>query len=40
MMYAVAKGPSLYEVGTRLKFTKVIFSHNGKYEVRTIAQKV
>lgn len=30
----------LYTVGTKLKFTKVIFSGNGKHSVRTIAQKV
>jgi hypothetical protein len=29
-----------YKVGTRLKFTKVIFCSGGKYSTRTIAQKV
>lgn len=29
-----------YAIGTKLKFTKVIFSSNGKYSSRTIAQKV
>lgn len=30
----------VYPVGTRLKFTKVIFTSNGKHTSRTIAQKV
>lgn len=30
----------LYAVGTKLKFTKVIFTSNGKHSSRTIAQKV
>ena len=31
---------ALYKVGTRLKFTKVIFSGNGKHSSRTIAQVI
>lgn len=29
-----------YAIGTKLKFTKVIFSGNGKHTSRTIAQKI
>lgn len=31
---------ALYKIGQKLKFTKVIFSGNGKHTSRTIAQKV